>query len=217
LRSTRLPLWLSAIGGVLVLPGVMWIAGSGTRLNNDDVSTAFTPLTRIHLDRIDEKPLSVKLIIPNTDRWARIRHAWGEPEFVVSARDPTERFALCLPEMGVRIGLRDPTGGAVALRPGSGPYGYSTKCQSSSLRFRAAVGDELTLEVTKTQEVLSTVPARDLIVVGDWFNTKDKLVGMALDEDVESLLRWLSIIGSLLVLSGLVLFVRNRVRQHRRH
>lgn len=174
-----MPLWLSAIGGVLVLPGVMWIAGSGTRLNDDDVSTALKPITRIHLDRIDAKPLSVTLIIPNTDRWARIRHAWGEPEFVFSATGPTERFALCLPEMGVRIELRDQTGRAVALRPGSGPYGYSTKCESSSLRFRAAVGAELTLEVTKTGEGASTVPAGDLIVVGDWFNTKDKLVGEA--------------------------------------
>ena len=41
-------------------------------------------------------------------------------------------------------------------------------------RSRAAVADELTLEVTKTEE---GVTAGDLIVVGYWFNTKDKLVG----------------------------------------
>jgi len=101
LKSKRLPLWLSAIGGLLVLPGVLWFGGSGTRPNNDDVSSALKPLTRIHLDSIDEKPLSVALIIPNTARWTRIRKAWGEPEFVFSAIDPTGRFAQCLPEMGM--------------------------------------------------------------------------------------------------------------------
>ena len=87
-----------------------------------------------------------------------------------------------------------------------------TDCESSSLRFRAAAGDELTLEVAKTGVGETT---GDLIVVGDWFNTKDKLVGVALDKDFEPLLKWPSIAGSLLVLSGLLVFVRNRVRQHR--
>jgi hypothetical protein len=213
MKSKRLPLWLSAIGGLLVLSGVLWIAGSGTRLNDDDVSSALKPLTRFHLDSIDEKPLSVTLIIPNTARWTRIRKAWGDPEFLFSAIDPTGRFALCLPEMPVRIELRDPTGRVIALRPGSGPYGYSTNCESSSLRFRAAVADELTLEVAKTVGV-STVPAGDLIVVGDWFNTKDKLVGVGLDKDVAFLVKWTLIAGSLLVLSVAAVFVRNRVRKH---
>jgi hypothetical protein len=210
LKSKRLPLWLSAIGGLLVLPGVLWIAGSGMRLNNDDVSSALNPLTRIHLDRIEDGPVSVTLIIPNTARWTRIRKAWGEPEFVFSAIDPTGQLALCLPKIGARIELRDVTGRVIALRPGSGPYGYSNNCESSSLRFSAAVGDELTLEATKTGEGVSTVPAGDLIVVAEWFNTKDKLVGVGLDKDFESLVKWPSIAGSLLVLSGLMVFVRNR-------
>lgn len=113
--------------------------------------------------------------------------------------------------MGARIELRDPNGRVIALRPGGGPYGYSTNCESSSLRFRATVGDELTLVVTKTGEGVTG----DLIVVGDWFNTKDKLVGVALDKDLEPFLKWPSIAGSLLVLSGVLVFVRNRVRQHR--
>jgi hypothetical protein len=206
-------LWLSAIGGLLVLPGTLWIAGSRARLNDDDVSRAFTPLTRIRLDRIAEKPLSVTLVIPNTEGWTRIRQAWGEPEFVFSAIGPTERFALCLPEIGVRIQLRDSTGKVISLRPHSGPYGYSNKCESSSLRFHAAAGDKLTLEISKTGVGVSTAPTGDLIVVCDWFNTKDKLVGVGLNKDFESLLKWASIAGSFLVLSGVVVLVRMRARQ----
>jgi len=67
-KSKRLPLGLGALGGLLVVPGVLWFAASGTRLNDDDVSSALKPLTQIHLDSIDEKPLSVTLIIPHTAR-----------------------------------------------------------------------------------------------------------------------------------------------------
>ncbi len=213
MKSHRLPLGLSAIGALLVFPGVLWFAGSGTRLNDDDVSSALKPLTQIRLDSIGEQPLSVTLINPNTARWTRIRKAWGEPEFVFAAIDPTGRIAQCLPKMGVRIELWDPIGRAIVLRPGGGPYGYSTDCESSSLRFRAAVGDVLTLEVTKIGEGVTT---GDLIVVGDWFNTKDKLVGVALDKDIQPILKWPSITGSLLILSALLVFVRNRVRQRRK-
>ena len=215
MKSKRPPLWLSSIGGLLALPGVLWIANSGTRLNDNDVSRALEPLTRIHLGGISKTPLSVTLTIPDTARWTRVRKAWGEPEFVISATDPTGRFALCLPEMGVRVELRDATGRVIALRPGFGPYGYSTNCESSSLRFRAAAEGELTLAVAKTGEGMSKVPAGDLIVVGDWLYTKDKLVGVGLDKDIESLLKWTSITGYLLVLSGVAVFARNRAQQHR--
>ncbi|HXB74858.1 MAG TPA: hypothetical protein VNY05_41895 [Candidatus Acidoferrales bacterium] len=208
-----MPLWLSAVGGLLFLPGILWVAASGTRLNDDDASIALQPLTRIHLDGIDNGPLSAALIVPNTARWTRIRKACGEPEFVISAVEPTGRFALCLPEMPVRIELNDQTGRVIPLQPDGGPYGYSTSCESSSLRFHAALGGGFTLKVTKTG--IRIVPAGDLIVVSDWYNMKDKLVGLSLDHDVESLVTWLSIVGFLLVLSGAGVFTRNRVCHHR--
>lgn len=209
----RLPLWLSAVGGLLFLPGILWVAASGSLINDDDASIALQPLTRIHLDGIATGPLSAAFIVPDTAQWTRIRKTWGQPEFVVSAVEPTGRFALCLPDMPVRIELRDQTGRVIPLQPYGGPYGYSRSCESSSLRFHAAVGDEFTLKVTKTG--VRTVPAGDLIVIRDWFNTKDKLVGLYLDHDVKSLVMWLSIVGLLLVLSGAGVFTVNHVRHHR--
>jgi len=167
----------------------------------------------MHLGGLDNGPLSATLIVPNTARWTRIRKAWGESEFVISAVEPTGSFALCLSDMPVRIELSDQTGGVIPLQPDGPPYGYSTGCESSSLRFRAALGDEFTLKVTKTG--IRSVPAADLIVVRNWLYTKDKLVGLDLDHDVESLVTWLSIVGLLLVLSGVGVFTRNHVRHHR--
>lgn len=195
------------------IPGILWFAASGMRLNDDDAWIALQPLTRMHLGGVDSGPLSATLIVPNTARWTRISKAWGEPEFVISAVEPTGGFALCLPDMPLRVELSDQTGGVIPLRPNGGPYGYSTGCEFGSLRFHAALGDKFTLKVTKTG--VGTVPAGDLIVVGNWLYTKDKLVGLDLDHDVESLVTWLSIGGLLLVLSGAGVFTRDHVRHHR--
>jgi hypothetical protein len=212
MKSKRLPLWLVAIGTLLLVPRTLWVAGSRNRLSDDDARVALQPLNRIHLDSIDQEPISVTLIIPNTTQWTKIRNVWGEPEFVISAVDAAGRFALCLPEMPVRIELIDRTGRVLPLQPDGGPYGYSTRCASSSLRFHAAPGNELTLKLAGTRG--SPAPAGDLIVVSDWFNTKDKLVGLDLDKDVESLVKWLSIPGLLLVVSGAGVFFVNRIRHH---
>jgi hypothetical protein len=60
---------------------------------------------------------------------------------------------------------------------------------------------------------LRTVPAGDLIVVGDWFDTKDKLVGLDLDKSVGVLVKFLSAPGILLVLSGAAAFFVKRIRR----
>jgi hypothetical protein len=212
MKLKHLPLWLGAIGTLLLVPGTLWVAGSRSRLSDDDARIALQPLNRIYLNGIDQRPISVTLMIPNTTQWMKVRNVWGEPEFVISAVDTTGRFALCLPEMPVRIELIDSTARVIPLQPGGGPYGYSTACASSSLRFHSAPGKELTLKIVGTRP--GTVPAGDLIVVSDWFNTKDKLVGLYLDKDVEYLVKWLSILGFLLVLSGAGFFFRNRIRHH---
>jgi hypothetical protein len=217
MKSNSLPLWLSTIGGLLVIPGVLWVPGTGARLTEGDVSSALQPLARIHFGGVFEKPQSVNFVVPGTTHWTRVRQAWGEPELVFSAVDPTGRIALCLPEMPLRIELSDSTGRVIALRPGSAPYGYSADCERSSLRFRAAAGDELTLKVTKSGEGASKARVGDLIVKADWFNLKDKFVGVYLDKDVDSLRKWPLLAGSLFLLSGATVFIRNRVRQHSRN
>lgn len=175
MKSKRLPLWLGVFGTLLLVPRILWVVDSGSRLSDDDARTALRPLNRIQLDGIDQAPIPVTLMIPNTTQWTKIRSVWGEPGFVISAVDTAGTFALCLPEMPVRIELIDATGRIIPLQPGGGPYGYSTGCASSSLRLHSAPGNELTLKLAGTRP--GTVPAGDLIVVSNWFNTKDKLVG----------------------------------------
>src|ERR1051326_8082000 len=158
----RLPLWLGAIGALLLVPRILWVADSRSRLSDDDARVALQPLKRIQLARIDQRSFSVTFMIPNTIQWTKIRKKWGEPELVISLVDATGRFALCLPEVPVRIELIDSTGRVIPLQPDDGPYGYSTSCQSSSLRFHADPGSEVTLKLAGQET--GTVPAADLII-----------------------------------------------------
>jgi hypothetical protein len=213
MKRRRLPLWLTVTGSVLLIPGILWFATSGMRVSNHDAWLALDPITRIPLDGVGKGPSSATLTVPNTVRWKKIRKVWGEPEFVISVVEPTGRSTLCLPEMPLRIELSDPTGRIIRLRPSASPYGYSSDCESSSLRFQADPGSELTLKVIETG--VRTVPAGYLIIVGDWFHTKDKLVGVDLDEDIDSLAKWTSIIGCLLIMVGTGIFIRGHIYRHR--
>jgi hypothetical protein len=207
---SRSPLWLSAIGGLLLLPGVAWVTTTGIRIDDVDASVAFQPLARIDLVGGDNRPLSAAFTVPDTARWTRIRKVWGAPELLIVAVGPDGRSGQCLPIMPLRVRLADQKGGASLLQPHSQPYGYSGSCEGSSLQFHAVPGDELTLKITRTA---GPAPRGYLIVVAAWLNTKDNLVGLDLDKDIACVLKWTSVVGSLLVLSGAGIFAKNRVRR----
>jgi hypothetical protein len=207
----RSPLWLSAIGGLLLLPGVAWVATTGMRINDDDASAALRPLTRIDFVGGDNRPLSTAFTVPDTARWTKTRKVWGAPELLIVAVEPGGRSVQCLPRMPLRVELADQKGRASLLLPHGGLYGYSDYCEAkSSLQFDAVPGDELTLKITRAA---GPAPRGYLIVVAAWPYTKDKLVGLDLDKDIASALKWPSVVGSLLVLSGAGIFARNRVRR----
>src|ERR1017187_4746485 len=134
---SRSPLWLSAIGGLLLLPGVAWVATTGMRINDDDASAALQPLTRIDLVGGDNRPLSTAFTVPDTARWTKIRKVWGTPELLIVAVEPDGRSVQCPPGMPLQVELADQKGGASLLLPHSQPYGYSGSCEGSSLQFDA--------------------------------------------------------------------------------
>lgn len=215
MKSKRIPLFLCAVGGLLGFPAIVWIAGSAARLSDEDVSRVVEPLARIHLAEVTSKPLSVTFVVPTTTHWIRVRQAWGEPELVLVASNPLRQLALCLPTMPLRFELRSSTGRPSALQPSFPPYGYSDDCESSCLRCRAVVGDELTLAAVTTREDKNSAYSGDLIVVADWAHQKDKLVGLSLERDLDSLANWLLYAGALFVFSGVAVLVRRYILQRR--
>jgi hypothetical protein len=115
---------------------------------------------------------------------------------------------LCLSEVPVRVELTGPAGKAVSAVPYGAPYGYSAYCQSSSLKFDAAPGEELRFRVDKTA---TTAPDGVLSVMPDWLYAKDHLVGMDLNRDTALLLALMASGGFLLLCSGMVHLATRRL------
>jgi hypothetical protein len=212
MKARHLYLWLGGAGALFLTPGLLWITTSGSPLKDDDVRIALQPLVRVSLRRISDSNLQERITVPDTSQWTKIRKVWGEPEFVISAIDETGRNLIC-PSIPAHIELTDRSGSVIPLRRGGPPYGYSAFCAESSLRFNAAPGDTLNISITASAG--RALPAGDLIVVRDWWNTKDKLVGVYLDDDISSLIRWTSLAGVLLLAADAVLILRSQVRKRR--
>ena len=213
------PLWVRAVGtvflilgAIFLIPGILWIIGSSGRLNETDVRVAGQPFKRIQLNWVNQGPISVTLTIPNTKQWTKIRKVWGEPEFVITAGDSVR----CPPATPVRIELTDSSGKIIPLKPGAGVYGYSSRCASSGLRFHAPSGSELTLKLSPIR-LGATVPAADLVIVGDWVegDSEDRIVSVEIDKFIGAFVKWLSITGFVLVISGAAAFIANGIPRTR--
>lgn len=210
MKSNGLPVWAGAIGCLLSVPWILWHAGPATHLSKNDEAVALRPLLQIPLD---QGAVRATFTVPESPTWTRIRKVWGEPEFVISEVSRTGMLALCLPDMPLRIELNDTNGSMIPLRPGSAPYGYSVDCAQSSLRFNAKFATELEISVAGTATEGTSIAK--LIVIADWFDTKDRIVGNALNKEIGFILRGLFGFGLMLFSAAAGVFTANRIRQRR--
>jgi hypothetical protein len=195
--------------GLLALAAGSYLAFPRTQyLSPADANVALANLGDVKLDRVAATDsLAIALEIPDTPQWARIRRKWGEPDFVIAAVSPVKSVCHCLPKMPMTITLvRD--GDQIPIEPTGAPYGHSSVCELSSFKFKAAPGTKLTVGVAKNGT--EPLPPGDLIVVGNWWNTKDKLVGVSLDQELRSVPTIAMVGGSVLVLLAASLIWRRR-------
>jgi hypothetical protein len=166
-------------------------------LSPADANEALTNLADVKLDRIAAKELLViSLVIPDTEQWARIRRRWGTPDYLIAAVSPAKSL-YCLPTLPVSIAVANNTD-QIPRQPSGPPYGYSSDCSISTFKFNATPGTKLTVSVGRNGT--EPLPPGHLIIVGSWWNTKDKLVGIALD-------LWLGSVPMIAIMSGLVLIL----------
>jgi len=193
---------LGAAGLLLLVTGALSLRDGG--LNSDDANVALTPLTKIPLDRIGTFGRS-KLLIPDTPQWKRIRREWGDPEFTIAAVSPEKLSAYCLRDLGVTLVVTQREN-PVPLEISYPPYMYGSGCVDGSFKFRAASGSELNVSVRRS--VNGPLPSGELIIVASWPYTKDKLVGISLEEETRPALIVTSVLGLILVGSALLLYRR---------
>jgi len=178
-------------------------------LNMEDEGTALAPLASVPLDSIGKQPLTeMSVVIPDTAQWKRIRRRWGEPEFIISAVSLGHSLAFCLADLKIEIKVFE-HGNPVHTEISGAPYPYSTNCERSSLRFKAAPGTELRVVISPQAD--QPEPSGQIVVLGSWPNTKDKLVGGALDRELRPFAEGASILGLILIPVS-ILFWRRRER-----
>ena len=192
---------------LLLVPGVLSVPSIVFGLKSGDDMVALKPLASVRLDRIGKTPLITKLVVPDTPQWRRIRRVWGDPAFVISAVSSEKRFAYCLPDLGVILEVTG-QGKNIPLEFSNPPYGYSSDCERSSLAFQAVPGSELAVTITKSGD--HPLPSGELTIMSNWLNTKDKLVGISLDETLRPILTATSSLGFVLVVIAVWTLVRRR-------
>ena len=208
--SRSLVLVVGIIGLLLFIPGALFISTILNGLRSGDSVVARAPLSRVRLDQLEPMhSVVMHVVIPDTAVWTRIRRVWGDPTFVVLAVEPARSTAYCLPSLGTRIEVTE-RGSPIPLGPGSAPYGYSDQCALSSFRFRAAAGAKLALKITNSGE--GPLPSGEVIVVGAWSNTKDKLVGELIQKDLTPIAILAVIFGALLTGAAAILMRRHSIR-----
>jgi hypothetical protein len=177
-------------------------------LSPADANVALANLADVKLDRVAATDsLVISLVIPDTEQWARIRQRWGAPDFFIAAVSPVKSICYCLTKLPITITLAD-NADQIPSQPAGPPYSYSSDCPLSTLKFNAAPGTKLTVSVARNQA--NPLPPGDLIIVASWRNTKDKLVGISLDEELRTVSTIAILSGSALVLLAALLTWRRR-------
>jgi hypothetical protein len=201
------PLSLGVAGLLLLIPEALSVPTMVFGLKSGDDVIALAPLATVRLDQIGTAPLITKLVIPDTPQWSRIRRVWGDPAFIISAVSLEKRFAYCLPDLGISVEVNG-QGNRIPLEFSNPPYGYSSDCERSSLAFQAVSGSELNVTITKSGD--RPIPSGELIIVSNWPNTKDKLVGVSLNEKLRPILMATSSLGFMLIVIAVWTLVRRR-------
>ena len=149
-------------------------------LNSDDEMTAVSPLARIPLDQLaNSGSAAVIVTVPQNAQWVRIRRQWGDPSYFIGAMKYPETAGQihCLDELGITVEVRAKTG-IISLKVAKHyPYPYWARCPGPGFEFRAPPGTDLTIRASSPRHPM---PAGDLIVLCNWENLKDKMVGVML-------------------------------------
>jgi hypothetical protein len=193
----EIALVLAALGIPALIGGSFLTIFRTPRLSQADGTAAFAYLAKVNLDRISaSESLSLSLPIPDTPQWVRIRQRWGVPDFLISAKSQAKTL-YCLSKLPVTFAVMSGRE-QIATEPSGAPYGYSSDCPLSSRKFHAAAGTKLTIRVARNGS--EPLPAGELIIAGNWSNSKDKLAGITIDEDFGKI-STVAIAGGLVLIS----------------
>jgi hypothetical protein len=158
------------------------LSSTKTSLRPDDATIAFTPFYRIGLANLDPGA-TFSVTIPNNQAWRRIRRAWGDPGYVIAPVSPDLETMYCLDTWEVEVRATVDGRPLLTQIANSPPYGFSASCSPVGVKFNATPGSRVEIRIDKRKRGLAS--SGDLLVTSYWMGgTKDKLVGIALDQEL---------------------------------
>jgi hypothetical protein len=189
------------------------------RMTPFDMNVAFEKLVAMPLQPIRASgSSSISFTIPNTSQWKHIRKIWDAPRYVLAIdsgpADHRNDYLVDFREAGIKVELfKD--GQLILLEWSSTPYGHSSEGNCCH-KFIANPGEELTLFVTAEKDPAHKV-GKELFVIADWgwFETKDRIVGAMISDDIVPFCRWTIGFGCLLLLISIALCIFNKKRDSR--
>jgi hypothetical protein len=168
--------------------GVSSLVGCTSNVSQADARAALRPLRSVPLAAAKATGrINFTERIPDSPQWRRIRAAWGSPSFVIAVVSPDQHTLPCFDKFRLNVELRANSKG-IHSEPAEWLYGYSTECPNVGVRFHAEAGDLLDVAIGVPAAVIAQPD--ELILIADWgTKTKDRLVGVGIDEDIWSIVK----------------------------
>ncbi len=178
-----------------------------------DAQVAFKPLAVISITQLEAQgKLDLTVTTPNDATWKRIRHSWGDPDYIVALVPKRRAYQYyCFDNLGVFVSNEQ---GRVSTRNARSIYGYrsaegdSSKCKTNGAMFQIPPGITVQIHITARGEQVA--PDTEVIVMPDWFFAKDNIVGLGLDEDWRTFANWSAPAGFIMVLVSAFFSIRAR-------
>lgn len=198
--------WLILAGGLCLTIPSACVLVDDPRAADADVALALViriPFEGLNTSHTAKAAFEVPL------QWERMREQWGDPVYVVMAR-AGEDASRVLPfeKLGIHVSV---TAGGRSLnleQPTYHPYAYSINEGQIGVIFKPRPSDQVVLDVSVPEDI--QLPAGELEVVGfSRSYTKDRAVGLIMDEDFRRWSKRLLPAGiSLITIGALIAFAR---------
>jgi len=174
--------------------------------------------------RLAELPLSQlrtgsgtvsRVRVPDSEQWRRLTAEWGAPDFIAAVAPGTGKPEfLCFPQAELDISVTDSAGHSVPTSSTrAAPYGYTSRCGTTGIKFAASPGSELLLHVTRLSS--GSEAGGELVVMPYWRYEKDRLVGDMIAPGLRRIALGIAIAG-LGCLGACVWFYRRQLAANRR-
>ena len=187
---------LLVIALLLLLPAALTSGVFGPTV--EDMELAVMPVIRLLVDALKRAgSASVIFEVPTGRQWARLRDAWGEPDYAVFGLDKSHGSIVAWSSLGIAVTASMASGPLPLEEATSVPDGYSSSVRDFGVILRPGSGGRVRLDFAVVNP--NSTSAAEIVIQPQWGNMKDRLVGVALTPHLRPHIRVVTVVGVLLL------------------